>query len=350
MEPDSAAVQHDAAHKQRPVPGEQVLVRCPGFQCLANRDAEGTWRSVFGNRELPEVLKVISGADGKVAPPTSRDGIDRLLDQVDRLPPAPRVLPRLLSALSEVETDISQVVDLVAVDAVLTAKVLQTCNSAYFGTSQTVKDVSEAVHRLGFQMLYRIVAMVSGANCFKFPQPGTLDVDRLWGESVTAAFGARFIAEDVGLDSSLLFTAGILHDFGKVVLAGARQGATALLVGGTVEDNDEALKWERTTYGFGHAEIGGRVLERWGFGEQLVASVRYHHDPGMGGEAARFAACVSLADTLAHRLNDTPVRESVTSPESRAALNILGLAEEQLTSYDDRIKENLQFVEGMCRI
>jgi HD-like signal output (HDOD) protein len=133
-------------------------------------------------------------------------------------------------------------------------------------------------------------------------------------------------------------------------LAGARQGAAALLVGGTVEENDEALKWERTTYGFGHAEIGGRVLERWGFGEQLVASVRYHHDPGAGGEAARFAACVSLADTLAHRLNDTPVGEPVTSPETRAALNFLGLAEEQLSSYDDRIKENLQFVEGMCRI
>jgi hypothetical protein len=214
MEPDSAAVQHDAAHKQRPVPGEQVLVRCPGFQCLAYRDAEGTWRSVFGNREIPEVLKVISGAGGKVAPPTSRDGIDSLLDQVERLRPPPRVLPRLLSALSEVETDISQVVHLVAVDAVLTAKMLQICNSAYFGTSQPVKDVSEAVYRLRFQTLYRIVAMVSGANCFKFPQPGTLDVDRLWRESVTAAFGARFIAEDVGLDSSLLFTAGILHDFG----------------------------------------------------------------------------------------------------------------------------------------
>jgi len=350
MEPDLAAVQHDAARKQRPAPGEQVLVRCSGFQCLAYRDAEGTWRSVFGNQELPDVLRVISGVDDEAAPPTSRDRIDRLLDQVGRLPPAPRVLPRLLSALSDVDTDITEVVDLVAVDAVLTAKVLQICNSACFGTSQPVRDVSEAVHRLGFQTLYRSVAMVSGANCFKFPEAGAVDADRLWRESVTAAFGARFIAEDVGLDSSLLFTAGILHDLGKVVLAGARQGAGALLVGGTVAENEAALQWERATYGFGHAEIGGRLLERWGFGEQLVAGVKYHHDPGAGGASAQVAACVSLADTLAHRLNDTPGGQSVASCGPSAALKLLGLAAEQLLCYDDRIRENLQFVEGMCRI
>ena len=349
MEPDLATAQHDAAHKQRLAPGEQVLVRCPGFQCLAYRDAGGIWRSVFGNRELREVREVLSGPDCAAALPP-RDGIDSLLDQVDHLPPAPRILPRLLSALNEVERDISQVVDLVAVDAVLTAKVLQTCNSACFGKSEPVKDVSEAVHRLGFQTLYRSVALVTGANCFKSPQGSALDADRLWRESVTTAFGARFIAEDVGLDCSLLFTAGILHDLGKVVLAGARKGAGALLAGGAAEENREGLEWERATYGFCHAEIGGRLLERWGFGEQLVGSVRYHHDPGAGGEAAQVAACVSLADTLAHRLNDAPADQPVTSPETPTALKLLGLAEEQLLCYNDRIRENLQFVEGMCRI
>jgi putative nucleotidyltransferase with HDIG domain len=273
-----------------------------------------------------------------------------LLDRVDSLPPAPRVLPRLLSALGDTETDLSQIVDLVTIDTVLTANLLRTCNSAYFGTARPAEDVSEAVQRLGFRTVYRTVAMLSGASCFKSPEPGRLDADRLWRHSVTVAFAAQFIAEDTGLDSGLLFTAGILHDFGKVVLAGVKAEAGTLPVPGTLEANGDTLDWEIATYGFSHAEVGGRMLKRWHFSDQLAASVRCHHDPAAGGDAARFAACISLADTLAHRLDNAPVGQQVTSFEAHTALKILGLAEEQLLCYDDRIRQNLQFVEGMCRV
>jgi putative nucleotidyltransferase with HDIG domain len=349
MEPDYASVRNEPAAKLLPAPGERVRVRCAGFQCLARRDADGTWRSVFGNQVIPHVLEVIPGGDGVAGHPTPRDGIDRLLDQVDRLPPAPRVLPRLLSALSDTETDLNQVVDLVAIDPVLTANLLRACNSAYFGAARPVEGVAEAVHRLGFQAVYRTVAVVSGAYCFKSQESGGLDADQLWRHSVTAAFAAQFIAEDAGLDSGLLFTAGILHDLGKLVLAGVQTGASAMPVAGTVPEN-EGLNWERAAYGFNHAEVGGRMLERWHFSDQLAASVKYHHDARAGGEAARFAAAVSLADTVTHCLDNMPASSPATSAQVHAALEILGLAEGQLLRYDERIRENLQFFEGICRI
>jgi putative nucleotidyltransferase with HDIG domain len=295
---------------------------------------------------MPEVLDIAPRSDGQGA---QKDGIDHLLDRMVSLPPAPRVLPRLLSALGDTETDLNQIVDLVAIDTVLTANLLRTCNGAYFGASRPVEGVAEAVHRLGFQTVYRTVAMLSGAHCFKSPEPGRPDADRLWRHSVMVAFAAQFVAEDTGLDSGLLFTAGILHDLGKVVLAGVKPGASALPSPGTLEPDGDTLDWEEATYGVSHAQVGGRMLERWHFSDQLAASVRCHHDPEAGGDAARFAACISLADTLAHRLDNAPAGPPVTSSEAHTALNILGLAEEQLLCYDDRIRENLQFVEGMCR-
>lgn len=349
MEPDSAAVRNGPAHKHRPAPGEHALVRCAGFQCLAHRDADGTWRSVFGNRIISDVLEVLPGVAGGVTPPTSIESLDGLLDRVESLPPAPRVLPRLLSALGNTESDLNHIVDLVAIDTALTANLLRTCNSAFFGASRPVEGVSEAVHRLGFQTVYRTVAMLSAAHCFTSPEPGRLNADRLWRHSVTVAFAALFVAEDTGLDSGLLFTAGILHDLGKVVLAGVKPGASTLPAPGTLEANSDTLDWEVATYGFSHAEVGGRMLKRWHFSEKLAASVRCHHDPEAGGDAARFAACISLADTLAHRLDSSPADPPVTSSEAHTALKILGLAEEQLPRYDDRIRENLQFVEGLCR-
>jgi putative nucleotidyltransferase with HDIG domain len=216
--------------------------------------------------------------------------------------------------------------------------------------SRPVNDVSEAVHRLGFQTVYRTVAAVSGASCFKSPEPDEPDADRLWRHSVTTAFAAQFVAEDAGLDGSILFTAGILHDLGKIVLPGAQMEAGEPSADGTEEANEDVLRWELATYGFSHAEVGGRMLERWHFSDELAASVKCHHNPETGGRAARFAACVSLADTLAHHLDRKPATQLVTSVEDRTALEILGLAEEQLLCYDERVRENLHFVEGMCRI
>lgn len=317
MEPDSAAVRNEPARQQRPAPGEHALVRCAG----------------------------------EVTPRTSLQRLDELLDRVGSLPPALRVLPRLLRALDDTETDLNQIVDLVVIDTALTANLLRTCNGAFFGASRPVECVSEAVHRLGFHTVYRTITMIIGGRCFKSPEPDRIEADRLlWRHSVTVAFAAQFVAEDTGLDSGLLFTAGLLHDLGKVVLAGVKLGASTLPAPGTVEANGDSLNWETATYGFNHAEVGGRMLARWRFSDQLAASVKYHHDPGAGGDAARYAACISLADTLAHRLDTAPEVQPVSSSEAHTTLNILGLAEEQLLRYDERIRENLQFVEAMCRL
>jgi HD-like signal output (HDOD) protein len=97
---------------------------------------------VIGNRVIPGVLEIISEVYGGVAAPTSIEILDGLLDRVDSLPPAPRVLPRLLSALCDTETDLNQIVDLVAIDTVLTASLLRTCNGAFFGASRPVEGVS----------------------------------------------------------------------------------------------------------------------------------------------------------------------------------------------------------------
>jgi HD-like signal output (HDOD) protein len=338
----------DRTIERTPGPPAQVLVRCADFQCLAYQDASGEWRSVFGDSRIPNVLEVLSPPDG-VAPAASLSGqIDALLDQVDQLPPAPRILPRLLSALSDTQTNVNEVVDLVALDTVLTARLLRTCNSAYFGTSEPVEDVSQAVHRLGYETVYRIVAVVNGSDCFNVPGLAQAEADRLWRHSVTTGFGALFVAEDVGLEGGALFTAGILHDLGKVVLAGVRRGRHALPNGNAAGVDGEAPKRHTTTFGFSHAEVGGRMLERWHFSGQLAVGVRFHHSPTAAGDGARFAACIALANALAHHVDD-PKAQALTSPGAALALDILGLAPEDLEGYDGRIRENLLFAEVMCR-
>lgn len=262
------------------------------------------------------------------------NNIDELLGSFDFLPPAPQVLPQLLSALAEPDTDLSHVVDLIAFDPGLTAKLLQTCNSAFFARSRPVDDVAEAVNRLGFQSVYRTVAVVAGAHCLRPAQTSGIDLEQLWRHSVITAFAAQFVAEDIQAESGMMFTAGLLHDLGKVVLAAA-EARGRLAAGHCTEDF--------------HADIGARLLHRWKFSAPLSLSVRFHHQPSGAGQHLKLAACIALANELAHH-HDQPQTTDASLNGYENPLSILELNAPDLDRYRGRLEENVQFVETMCRI
>jgi putative nucleotidyltransferase with HDIG domain len=274
--------------------------------------------------------------------------IDSILDNIKNLPPAPQVLPKLLSALTEADSDVDRVVDLIALDPAMTAKLLQTCNSAFYGMDSPVNDTAEAVNRLGFQVVYRTVATVSAAHCLKVSPASGLDAGQFWKHSVITAFAAQYIAEGVGADAGLHFTAALLHDLGKVVLAEGFGNHYRELLSASADAF--RLSLEKAAYGADHADVGARLLERWKFSAPLVSAVRFHHDPGAAGEWQRTAACVCLANALAHNLDQSPAghKSSITAPE--AALTILELTAEDLARHRELIIENWTFVEGMCRL
>ncbi len=153
--------------------------------------------------------------------------IRKLLDSVEVLPLSPALLPKLLPKLSDVDTNFDEVVEIIAFDPALTAKLLQICNSAFFGHESEVTTVAEAVNRVGYQAVYLLVAMINGSNCFPCPSPAGVDAGKLWQHSITTAFNTKFVAESAGLDGNQLFTAGLLHDIGKVILGQAQAQAAA---------------------------------------------------------------------------------------------------------------------------
>lgn len=278
------------------------------------------------------------------------DKIDELLDGMDSLPPAPQILPRLLEALAEPDSDLDPVVELISLDPAFTAKLLETCNSAFFGGATPVSDVHGALNRLGFKAVYQVIAAVSAAQFLHPSQPTCLDAGELWRHSVTVALAAQLVAEDFGLETGLLYTAGLLHDVGKVVLDEAYKAEYARLMAGNGPMGRRLAEQEKAQFGADHAQVGGRLLRRWKFSSQLVASVEFHHDPSAAGDAGRLAAAVDLADVLAHSIGSDQPERAFSALQPEAALKILGFSLDQAVAYRERIGERMQFVETMCGI
>ncbi len=278
------------------------------------------------------------------------DKIEELLDSVESLPPAPQVLVQLLSLLAKTETDLNRIVDLISFDPALTAKLLQTVNSGIFGRSTVVNDVPEAVNRLGFQAVYHIVAVACGERFIRPTDATGIDVAKMWRHAVTVAFASQFVSEPLGKDSGLAFTAGMLHDIGKVVMGEVFKVDYSRIINGEQLTGKTLVEQERIRFGMDHAEVGARLLERWKFSSNFIAAVRYHHDPLGAGSCAHFAAAIDLANALAHTFDDYGEGPAIFVVESQAALQILGIESRDLLRYSDRIRENVDFVEAMCAL
>ena len=282
---------------------------------------------------------------------TNAEKIDALIDGISDLPSSPYPLPELFKALREADVDLDPVVDMISFDPALTAKLLKTCNSAYFGRSDPINDVREAVNRLGFQTVYKVVAAVRG-NQILGPMKKThgIDAGALWKHSVTSAFAGQFVAEDFGADAGLFFTAGLLHDMGKVILDQTFKQDYGEVVASAAETGKRLVDLETARFGMNHAEVGARLLHRWKFSSEMVACLQFHHDPVAAGNFERSAAFLSLASALAHYIELGNNLPATATADLEITLKALGLTDEVLTRHSDRLKENLAFVETMFRL
>jgi len=254
------------------------------------------------------------------------DALDAYLNKVKTLPAAPRILSQLMALLSEEDIHADSVVELITYDPGLTAKVLQSCNTAAMGLAQRVHDLPEAVACVGFNEIYRIVAAVVLEGTLAGEQKGYgIAAGELWQHSVVTALAGRVIAQELGGNENLVFTASLLHDLGKLILGEALEGAYAAVVKETALSGHSFQEAEKSILGVEHAEIGGRILARWNFPEDLVKAVWYHHDPIQACPYEQLAASVYLGDMIAHSLGYGHGHQAFAVHDRGEVIDILGI-------------------------
>ena len=278
------------------------------------------------------------------------DAIYKLLREVKDLPPAPQVLPKVLAALNDEQTTLEEIGELIALEPVLTARLLHYCNSAYFRGADPVSSVPDAIGRVGFQTIFSLVAAASGNAVFKVPPDAGVDVAQLWKHSLTAAFSCKFIAEDLELDNNLLFTAGLLHDMGRVVLAKAKGAEYGRLLVAAANSVTAVREQEFAALGFTHADVGACLMENWNLPPPLVASVRCHHRCADAGPHQKLAACVGVADAVAHHFEHPADGLNLTDAELQSAMKVLGISKRHLETYDEQLQENWNFVNALIEM
>jgi HD-like signal output (HDOD) protein len=268
--------------------------------------------------------------------------LDEIVRDLEHLPSAPRVLPRLKQLLCDGNTATSEVVEMVRLDPGIAARVLQFGNSAYFNHGLRCYTVEEAVGRVGYEQIYELVATAVASQVLVRPLcTYGVEADDLWQNSIACALAAEALADQLHADRNVAYTIGLLHSLGMVAIddwASRRQPSLRLLSKGLPL---EACEEERAILGFHQAEAGAALLRLWAFPQVMSEPVRWQYLPG--GTAAHFqlAALLHMAKwirtAVLHPAEPTP-------PPTPNLLARLGLTLPRLEKLAEEVGVRLRLI------
>jgi putative nucleotidyltransferase with HDIG domain len=260
---------------------------------------------------------------------------NEIINQVKDLPTVSETARKLTRLLSETDSHRDELIRTIRCDNVITAKLLRACNSAASGMSNSIGSVDQAVLLLGDNAIYRMVVTIGFGAAMGFSLPGqAVEANGLWGHSLSTGMGAEYLteSEDYGdFQPSIAFTAGLLHDIGKLVLNQILTPKWRADIRSHIsEDGCTRVEAEKKVLGADHAEVGACLLQRWRLPEVILEAVANHHSPSIH-PVVQLSAVVYLANNAAHLAGPSPggCDAFVLRPGPSVA-ELLGLKQERI--------------------
>jgi HD-like signal output (HDOD) protein len=213
------------------------------------------------------------------------------------VPLPPRAVQELLRLSHEADVDMQRIVDTITSDEALTARVIRVVNSALFGLKRRVTSVQQATVLLGKGAITQIAVGVAALHMeTSIPSDLPLSRQSFWRHSMGTAFLARELGRTTpDVDAEEAFTAGLLHDIGKLVLMGYLGPEYSHVLEQAANDQQPLHQVEREMLGVDHDDIGRELCNRWKLSDSFQSALSVHAD----GEASGLKRIVQTANAAA---------------------------------------------------
>ena len=238
-----------------------------------------------------------------------------------------------LVAFSPVALKLSQVIDdktssaetiseIIKQDVALTTNILRLANSPFYGFSQDISSIGEAVSRVGTTEVFQLALSISARETFPGIPEKLISMEDFWSHSILCAYASQELITTFNLSTSgSIYAAGLLHDIGQLILFENRpEQATEVLERclGTYEESDQS-DVENEVFGFTHADVGLELARMWNFPPLLQECIAFHHRPNLANKFEHEARIINMSNVLAvlveiqsHNLNDAfPIDDSL---------------------------------------
>lgn len=217
----------------------------------------------------------------------------------ESLPTLPVVAMELLEKTSNPDVEISEIAELIQNDPGLAGKVLKTVNSSFYGLPKPCPSIDRAIGMLGLRAVKSLVLGFSMVNMTNGADDG-FDMDAFWRRTILASSAARQVVTKAGVgEADEAFAAALFQDMGMLAIFAAEPKAYAPMVSRAGVYHTRLYEAEQKQWGFNHTTIGAELAERWRMPEQIVASIRYHHNPSDAPQHLELVQAVALGSIIA---------------------------------------------------
>lgn len=227
--------------------------------------------------DINHLIKVIERAV-ELRKMLTNENVRTVIGRLAALPAMPRVFQALCKVVEDPQSRLGEVVEVVATDPAIAARVLQVVNSAFFAPARRISGLEDAVRTLGTSMLKNLVLAI---EAFTLVDETSLPACYSLAAEQDHAIRCGMLASTIlrHIDPGAAYTAGLLHDVGKLIVASRLPDETAAIMTEARVRKVSPRVIEKERLGVTHAEIGAYLLGIWGLTHDVVCAVMMHHRP-----------------------------------------------------------------------
>lgn len=200
--------------------------------------------------------------------------LKEMVDSIKDIPAMPNIVIKALSFVRDPDVSVKDLAEIMSYDQALSTKILGLVNSAYYGFSQQITSINQAVVLLGLNGAKNIILAVAMK-----PMLTNQSDKELWEHSINVAVGCEYFAQKLKImDGDEGFVIGFLHDIGKIIL-NIRSPKDYQDFKLKHKATDDIIEAERAIFKADHSQLGSMLAKKWKLPIMLTNAIKYHHDP-----------------------------------------------------------------------
>ncbi|MGE4519227.1 MAG: HDOD domain-containing protein [Desulfobacteraceae bacterium] len=226
--------------------------------------------------------------------------MEEIEKRADQIKPIPQIVIKIISMINSRSAGLKDISKEIKKDQVLSAKALQLSNSAAFDRFYPVSTIDEAILQIGEENLVKHILNHYIKELFSSSDRGySLCQGGLFHHSLSTALVNEKLCAYTGIESPQVgYTAGLLHDLGKILLDQYVSESRPLFYRELQKKTKNITDVEKELFGLDHADAGIMIAEKWNLPGLIQDVIRFHHCPEQAEKNKNIIILTHISDIL----------------------------------------------------